>query len=288
MQVAITMSEKTQRAAPWKQERVTSLKSLLKKYPIVGALNLEGMPADALQQMRSKLRGRGEIFMTKKRLLGIALADAKLESLKPHLRGMPALLLTKDNPFALFKMIKKSRAPAAAKPGQIAPRDLIIPAGPTPFAPGPVISELAKLGIKAGVEGGKVAVKQDATVCKEGEVINADVAGLLSRLGMTPMEVGLDLVAVFEAGTIYPKKVLDIDEVVFMADLTTAAQEAFNLAVEATYPTADTTVPIIQRAFREAKALGLEANILEKDLVEELLGKAERAARGVKAEAKLE
>jgi large subunit ribosomal protein L10 len=287
MQVAIMMSEKTQRAAPWKQERVGSLKQLLRQYPIVGALNLEGMPASALQQMRAKLRGRGEIFMAKKRLLHIALLDAKLESLKPHLKGMPALLLTKDNPFALFRMIKKSRAPAAAKPGQVAPRDLIVPAGPTPFAPGPVISELAKLGIKAGVEGGKVAVKQDATVCREGQVISPDVAGLLARLGMTPMEVGLDLVAVYEKGTIYPKSVLDIDEVKFAADLGMAVQWAFNLAVEAAYPTADTTIPIIQRAFREARALGLEADILEKDLVEDLLGKAERAALGVKAEAKL-
>src|SRR3989338_2085586 len=113
---------------------------------------------------------------------------------------MPALLLKKENPFSLYKILKKSKSSASAKAGQIAPRDIIVPAGPTPFTPGPVISEFAALGIKAGVEGGKVAVKQDTTACKEGKPINAPLASMLARLGIEPMEIGLNLVAVFENG----------------------------------------------------------------------------------------
>ena len=281
------------RVSQAKKDTVAQLAKRLKEAKVVGLADMQDLPAGQLLTIRKALRGKVDMFMTKRRLMRVAIERAKkdipgIEDLFANKCSMPALLFTSENPFSVYKTIKKSKSPAPAKAGQTAPFDITIPKGPTPFSPGPVISELSQLGIKAGVEGGKVAVKQDATVCREGEVINADVAGLLSRLGMTPMEVGLDLTAVLEAGTVYLKKVLDIDEAVFASDLMTAAQEAFNLAVEATYPTADTTIPIIQRAFREAKALGIEANILEKDIIEELLGKAERAALGVKAEAKLE
>ena len=70
----------------------------------------------------------------------------------PHLKGMPALIFTKENPFSLFKTLKKSKTNAPAKANQTAPFDLIVPKGPTSFAPGPVIGELAILGIKSGVE----------------------------------------------------------------------------------------------------------------------------------------
>ena len=47
----------------------------------------------------------------------------------------------------------------------------MIPAGPTPFAPGPIIGELGMLKIKAGIEAGKVVIKEDAHVAKKGDVI---------------------------------------------------------------------------------------------------------------------
>jgi large subunit ribosomal protein L10 len=174
---------------------------------------------------------------------------------------MPALMFTKDNPFELYKIIKKSKTPAAAKPGQLAPRDIIVPAGPTPFTPGPVISEFAALGIKAGVEGGKVAVKQDALVVKEGQPIEAKLASMLQRLGIEPMEIGLDLSCVYEKGVIYPKSVLDVDEVKFMADLIGAATESLNVAVDIGFITADNAEVFIAKAYREAKALEEEAKI---------------------------
>ena len=44
--------------------------------------------------------------------------------------------------------LEKSKSNAPAKPGQTAPSDLVLPAGETPFTPGPMIGELGQLGIK--------------------------------------------------------------------------------------------------------------------------------------------
>jgi large subunit ribosomal protein L10 len=281
--------KKTSNAAPAKKAVIKRIQDSAKKFPIIGVLNMHSMPAAQLARMRGTLRQNVEMLMAKKSLTLLALDKLKatkpgIEKLEAALPEMPALIFTKDNPFALFKTIKRNKSKAPAKAGQLAPFDLVVPAGPTPFAPGPVLSELAQLGIKAGVEGGKVAVKADCTVCKQGQPIKPALASMLARLGIEPMEIGLDLVAVYEGGMLYPKSVLDIDEVRFMRDLTTAASWAFNLAMEATYVAKDTTEPLLQKAFREAKAVALEGGVLEPEIVGELLAKAEREAEAVQSE----
>jgi large subunit ribosomal protein L10 len=266
--------KKTSNAAPEKKGVIKKIQELSKKYPIIGVLNMHGLPAAQLARMRSSLRQNVEMLMTKKSLILLALEKLKesrkgIENITKSLPDMPALIFTKDNPFTIYKTIKKSKSKAPAKPNQPAPFDLVVPAGPTPFAPGPVLSELAQLGIKAGVEGGKVAVKQDCTVCKAGQPIKPALAAMLTRLGIEPMEVGLDVVSVYESGMIYLKNVLDIDEAKFMSDLTNAAQWAINLSVETGYITKDTIELMIQKAFREAKAVGEEGKILPQEPVQE-------------------
>jgi large subunit ribosomal protein L10 len=275
--------------APYKKEIVKNLVALFKKYDIIGALNMENMPAPQLQKMRAKLRGQVELFMTKKRLMKIAIAKAKeskpgIEKIEKHLKGMPALLFTAENPFALYRTIKKSKSKAPAKAGQTAPSDITIPAGPTPFAPGPVIGELGSLGMKTKVEDGKINILEDTVVAKEGDAISAPLAAMLTRLSIEPMEIGLDLVAVYEKGTIYGKSVLDVDEDKFMADLAQAGQWALNLSVETGYINDDNKELLIQKAFKDSKALALEANIMADAVAEELVEKAEREAAALKAE----
>jgi len=275
--------------ADYKKKIVSDLVALLKKYPIVGAINMENLPAAQLQNMRGQLRDKVVMFMTKRRLMKLAIEQAKgekkgLEKIEEHLGGMPALLLTDENPFTLFKFIKKNKSKAPAKAGQIAPIDIIIPAGPTPFAPGPVISELGSLGIKSKVEEGKIVIQEDAVVCKEGEEISAPLAGMLARLSIKPMEIGLDLVAVLEDGVLYPKSVLDVDEEQFMADFSAAASNAFNLSIELGFITPDNRNAIIGKLFREAKAVALEAGVLADAVVEEIVSKAARQANALSAE----
>jgi len=285
------MEAKTCKAAQAKKQVVQKIKDFAKTYPIIGILNMENLPAGSLLNMKKQLRGKVELVMTRKTLLQIGLKDLKLqngEKLIEGLKGMPALMFTKENPFALYRIIKKSKTPAAAKAGQLAPRDIVIPAGPTPFTPGPVISEFAALGIKAGVEGGKVAIKQDATVVREGQPIEAKLASMLQRLGVEPMEIGLDLACVYEKGIIYPKSVLDIDETKFMQNLMGAAGGAFNLACEMTYTTHDTIETLLGKAFREAKEVGLEGGVMEPELVEEILAKAQREAQAVATEGNIQ
>ena len=276
-----------------KKKIVDEFSKLLEDYPIIASVDLENLPAPQLQNMRATLRNKVVLKMTKRRLINIAIDKAKdkkpgIEKLKENLKGMPALIFTKESPFLLYKTIKKNKSPAPAKAGQIAPKDIVVPAGNTSFSPGPVIGELGALGIKSGVEGGKIAIKEDSVVAKEGEEISAELASMLTRLGITPMEVGLDIVAAYEDGIIYPRKLLDIDEEEFMGELTTAAQWAFNLAIESGYTTKETAGVFIIKAFNQAKSLAMESGFMADAIVADMLSKAEREMLSLKLAANIQ
>lgn len=265
--------------AECKKKIVNEFVNLINSYPVVGVVNMENLPTAQLQKMREQLRDKVVIRMTKRRFMNIALDKLKdskkgIEGMKNYLTGMPALLFTKDEPFKLAKTLKKSMSTAPAKQGQVAPKDIIVTAGPTPFSPGPVISELASAGIKTAIEAGKIVVKSDAVVVKKGEKVSSAIVGILARLGVEPMEVGLNLTAVYDNGVIFTKEVLNIDEEEFMGKIKTAYNSALGLALELSFLTKDTTEIIIAKAFREAKTIALSQNIMADAVKEEIMAKA--------------
>jgi len=267
-----------------KKDVVKEFVTLIKKYNIVGAVNMENLPAKQLQNMRKQLRDTVLIQMSKRRLLKVALKQSGKEGsveLEQHLKGMPALLFTNESPFKLYKTLKKNKSTTAIKGGQIAPNDIIVPAGPTGFAPGPVIGELGMVGIKAGIDAGKVVIKEDSLVTKEGEEVSPLLAGLLTRLGIEPMEVGLDLTAVLENGEILTKSVLDIDEDKYLADITSCAAQAFNLAINSAYPCAETIEVLLQNALSESKNLAINEDIITDITIGDTFAKAHGQMIGV-------
>ena len=183
----------------------------------------------------------------------------------------------------LFKTLKKNKSKTAIKGGQVAPNDIIVPAGPTSFAPGPVIGELGNLGIPAGIDGGKVAIKKDSVVAKEGDVVSAQLAGLLTRLEIYPMEIGLNLVAAHEDGSILLKKDIDIDEDAFMADLNKAASDAYALTIGLALPTKENIAQLLGKAHMDAYGLADSQSIITSDNVDKVLAKAEAQADALKS-----
>jgi len=279
--------------ADYKKEIVSNLVNLINSNPIIGVVNMENLPAPQLQAMRAQLRGKFFITMTKRRLIKLAFEETKskkkdIEKLESYLGGMPALIFTKENPFKLSRTLQKNKSPAPAKAGQTAPRDIVVNKGATPFAPGPIIGELALAGIKSGVENGKVTIKEDTVIVRAGEKIKPKVAEILIRLGVQPMEVGLDLVAVYENGLIYKRDILSIDESEYKNRLSNASRWAFNLANYISYPTKETIRLLIGRAHNDAKTIGVAQNIFDKGIIEVLLGKAHNQMLGLKETASIE
>ena len=268
-----------------KRNEVESIKELVKKHKIFAVVNLEKLPASNLMKIKSSLRGKVILKYTKKRFIKIALdelGDVHLQPIKEKLIGIPALLFADEDPFVLFQLLKKGKSNAPAKPGDIAPIDIIVLAGPTDFTPGPMIGELGALGIKTSVEGGKISIKSEKLLVKAGAEINAKNAELMSKLKMEPMEIGLNIVLTYENGEILERAVLDIDIAEYEDNISIAAIESLNLAVFIGYAVDETIDLLVRKAVLEGKALAKEANISTNENIIENIGEAELQVQSIK------
>jgi len=235
-----------------KKKLVKVFTDLINKYPVVAIVNVENLPARQLMIMRRNLQGKAEIRMTKGRLISIALEKSNkpnIAELKKHLDGMPALLVSNESPFKLFKTLKKSSSPAP---------------------------------IKAGIEGGKIAIKADKVVAKEGEVVNAKLAAILQRLQINPMMIGLNVNAMYENGSILTKSVLDVDEDAFIQMIKDAHSDALRLTIAKAIPIKENINLLVQKAYMDALGLAVAQDILTEETKSLILAKAEAQATALK------
>ena len=265
--------------AQWKYGEIEGLTSLLTTSKIVGIADIGGIPAPQLQKMRQNLREKAQIRAAKNSLILRALEEAGksvkgIEGLKEGVKGQAVIIATDMNPFSLFKEIKATRANAPAKGGETASHDIQVKAGDTPFKPGPVVGELQKAGFPAAIQEGKVVLREDKVLVEAGQKIPADVAQLLTRLEIFPVEIGMNLQAVFEDGSVFKPDVLDIDMDAFRSQLQQASSYAYNLAMESAWINKMTIEHLVCKAHMNAQILALERNILTKDNIGHLLSKA--------------
>ncbi|OYT57831.1 50S ribosomal protein L10 [Euryarchaeota archaeon ex4484_162] len=157
------------------------------------------------------------IKVVRNTLVSLALDEVNKEKngiaeLKNLIEGETAIIAAKDiNPFKLFQIIKSNRINAPAKGGEIAPKDIMVKAGDTPFKPGPIVGELQKAGIPAAIEEGKVVIKKDKVVVPAGEKISPQIAQILTRMEIYPLEIGINLKGMYENGIIFTPDILDIN-----------------------------------------------------------------------------
>ena len=265
--------------AEWKHGEVKELTDLFTSKKVVGIVEIGGIPAPQMQQMRSNLHGTANIRSAKNSLLFRALEEAEkqvkgISGLKELITGQTAVIATDMNPFRLFSQIKATRTMAPAKGGETAAYDIMVKAGDTPFKPGPVVGELQKAGIPAAIQEGKVVIKNDKVIVPKGEKIPKDVAQMLTRLEIYPVEIGMNLHAVFEEGNIFKPDVLDIDIDRFISRMKQASNDAFNLAIESGWVNELTIEPLIIKAYHNAFTLALEQSIINKETIKYLILKA--------------
>ncbi len=272
---------------PQKLAEVAELTQKVLARPVTAVVGLRGVPAAALQSMRRELRNRGHpVTVATNSSIRHALekAAAKRPALRPLLAQVTdqtAVLSAEGNPFSLYQEFLQTRSPTPARGGEIAPNDIFVPGGTTNFKPGPIVGELQHAGLPAAIEKGKVVLKKDTTLVRAGQTISREVATMLTRLDIFPLEVGLTLRAVVDGETFYPPEVLSVDLGARRADLARAARAALGLAVDVGYVTPETLPLLLARAHRRALGVALATGYATKETIEPLFAKAMREAAAV-------
>lgn len=260
----------------WKSKEIEDIKELIKSYSIFGIIGIEGIPAKQLQKMRKDLKETAFIKVSRNTLIKRALDEvgAEVQGMDEFIDVQTALVFSEQNPFKLYKLLEKSKTPSPIKAGVLAPKDIVVEAKPTNFPPGPILGDLQRAGIPAAIDGGKIVVKETKTVLKQGEKVPQILASMLNRLEIFPVEVGLDLRAVLEKGSIFLPDVLAVDETEYFNNIIQSTQKAFNLSVFITYPTKENINTLITKASAESKNVGIFAAVFEPEIIGSLMSKA--------------
>ena len=243
-----------------KEEKIKAVEQLRKfmdSYPTIGFIELSKLPTRQFQIIKKGLGENAVIKSAKKTIIKFALKDLKKENiaeLEKMMPPQPGIILTKLSPFQFYKTVSQLKSFTFAKDGDVAKSDILVKAGPTDLLPGPVVSEFAKAGIPAGVEGGKIAVKKDTVAAKKGSKINKDLANILRKLKIEATEVKLNIAAIYENGKIYTKDVLNlVDEYPGMVG--NAFNKALNLSIAIGYPTEENVGHLMAKACQQAKTI---------------------------------
>lgn len=263
----------------WKKAEVEELAKLIENYKVVALSDLYKVKTAQIQELRKRFGDEVKFRCVKNTLAKFALKKVSekkpsVEKLEEYLKGSNLFIFTNISPFKLSILFEKNKINLPASAGDVAPEDIVVPEGNTGMSPGPVISELSDVGLPTKIESGSIWITRDTVVARKGEVISAKLASILSRLGIKPIKAGLTLKAAYEDGLIHSGEVLQINLDRYVEDFREAVSFAYNLAVNAGYPTPETLPILLSKALNEARNLAIHAMVFEKETLPIVLGKA--------------
>ena len=260
-----------------KTGEVEAIKGILKEYKSIGVASLQKVRAPQLQELKKSMAGKVRLRVLKNTLVKIAIdemGDEALKQLEVFLDGSNVYLFSNLNPFKLALLLERGKVKTTAKSGDIAAMDVVIPAGNTGQPPGPVISQLNAVGLPTRIESGSVWVSKDTLVVRKGEEINERLAGVLSKLGIKAVELGISMRAVLDEGLMIGGDRLKIDIDGTRKSLEQSNGEAFALSLSIVYPTSENIRALLQTAHQKAIALAVGAAVPTKDTIGDLIRKA--------------
>ena len=260
-----------------KSSQVDSIKGILKEYKSIGIASLQKVRASQLQEIKKSMAGKVQLRVLKNTLMKLAIDEMKqedLRNLEKYLEGSNVYLFTDLNPFKLAMLLDRGKVRTTAKSGDVAANDVVVPAGNTGQPPGPFISQLNAVGLPTRIESGSVWVSKDTLVVRKGEEINERLAGVLSKLGIKAVELGISMRAVFDNGSIIIGDQLKVDVEATRKSLEQSNQEAFAIAIGIYYPTKETIKALLQGAHQKAVALAVGAAVPTKETISDLIRKA--------------
>jgi large subunit ribosomal protein L10 len=159
----------------------------------------------------------------------------------------------------------------SAKGGDVASKEILIPAGNTGITPGPVLSEFKEANVATRIDQGSIWVNRDTVVARPGQIISQKLASLLSKLNIKPIEAGISVSFAISDGLVFKESDLSINLAEYKNGLVQSFQEAIALATETAYVTEETINPLIIRAHQHAKALARKSQYLSPENLEQSL-----------------
>jgi len=247
----------------WKLDEIDYLVDLFKKYKNVVVIVVGSINDRQIQDTRKILRGKAEIRMSKKSIQIRAIEKYKKESKKPNLDdlaknipGQSSLVFTNMNIFDLKKIFNESEWMVPAKPDEITPVDIWVPAGDTGLPTGQVISELnMTLRLPTRIQNDTIWIREKTRTHKAGEFVDVKQAAVLKKLGIQPIESLIKIHYAWSDGEILPEDILYMDIEGFQRDIASCYFAALGVLFELPIFLEDMMDEYIKKAVLNAKII---------------------------------
>ena len=272
-----------------KAQMYQQLIEIPKKYKVVALVKTDKVRASQLLPLRKALKGQVEFVCVKDRVAQKALEKSDIPGIKgisDELVGQCLFIFTNMSPFKLNVLLAKNKIMMAARGGDVASVDIIVPAKNTGIAPGPMLTEFKEAGIPTKIDQGTIWIQKDTTPVKKGGVINEKLAALLGKLDIKPVEAGISLYTALEEGLKYAAEELVIDVEKIRNAFGQFHQEAVSLSIAAAYITPDNINQILSRAAQHARSLSIESGFMTDETKDQILQKANAQASALASKAK--
>lgn len=265
------------KAVKRKMEQVQTAVADMKKYKTVIMLDLRKLPDALLQSLRRKVRqDGGQMLVLKKAVVSRVLqANKKLAAKAGECDKPVALIYTNKSAYEMNTFFKQHKKKKAAKVGDVANADIVVPEGETDLPPGPALSELKAGGLSVQIKGGKIVVSKESTVAKAGEKLTGPKVKALQTLNIMPFEIMANMIFGYDGEYIYARELLDIGDTI-NADVASGFSQAMNLSLNLSYPTSQNINVLLGEAFRQSVNLSLNGNIYSSSSMGQLLTSAIR------------
>lgn len=275
----------------WKLEEVDNLVELFEQNDNIAVIRVANINDRQIQEIRKILRGKAVIRMSKKNLQMRAIEKFKkkskkknLDDLAKNILGQSSLCFTNMDLFELKNIFEKNEWMVPAKPNEITPVDIIVPAGDTGLPTGQVISELnMTLRLPTLIKNDTIWVKEDKMTHKAGTLVTVKQAAVLKKLGVKPIESLIKIHYAWREGEIIPADVLYMDMEQFQQDIARIYLIAQKFALELGVVDDETIEPFLQKGYREALEILFEVPIFEEKMIEDYIRKASSTANFLNA-----
>ena len=265
------------------------MQELPKKYSVMALVRMEKVRASQLLPLRKKLLGEVEIVSIKDKIAKKAFEKLDVpgaEKMKEMLTGQCVFMFTNMSPFKLNVLLGKNKVFLAARGGNIASIDVVVPPKNTGIAPGPMLTEFKDNKIPTKIDQGTIWILKETTPVKKGEVISTKLAALLGKLDIKPIEARIVLNSALSESILFSEEELVVDVDAFRDKIAQANQNALALSTEIAYVTEDNIAQILAKASQAGISLSVEAAYVTDETKEQILQKAHAQAKGVASKAK--
>jgi len=253
----------------WKENYFSKLSACLDEYPKCFIVGADNVGSKQMQQIRMALRGTAIVVMGKNTMMrkvikGKLDANPHLERLLPHIVENVGFVFTRDDLTDVRDKLLGNKVKAPARVGAIAPLNVIVPAQNTGLGPEKT-SFFQALSIATKISKGTIEIINDVQLITEGDKVGSSEATLLNMLGISPFSYGLVVKKVYDSGTVFDPKVLDLTDEDILASFSSGIRNVASVSLEIGVPTAASAPHSIINGFKNLLAIAAETDITFKE-----------------------